>query len=149
MMTRPMLALALSVVVLAGCRSPAGPGQVLVAARARWAETGIRDYSITVQRICECTPEQAGPVVVEVRDGVAVSRTYASSGAAVDAGAASRFPTIERLFEILDEAARNRTPRVDATYDSQLGYPTYVAVDPDRLVADDESIYSVTDFLER
>ena len=149
MMTRTMLALALAVVSLAGCRSPAGPDEVLQSARARWADAGIRDYSITVRRTCECTPEMIGPVVVEVRNGAVVSRQYSSNGAAVSPALASSFPSVEGLFEILDEAARSRAPRVDARYDSQLGYPTYVAIDRDRLVADDEIIYSVTDFLER
>ena len=149
MMTRSLLALAFAVVSLAGCRSPAGPGEVLQAARARWAEAGIADYSITVRRSCECTPEMIGPVVVEVRGGAVVSRQYSSNGAAVSPGLAASFPSVEGLFEILDDAARTRAQRVEARYDSQLGYPTYVAIDPDRLVADDEIIYSVTDFLVR
>lgn len=148
-MTRTTLALAFAVVSLAGCRSPAGPGEVLQAARARWAEVGINDYSITVRRACECTPEMMGPVVVEVRDGAVVSRVYSSNGAAVDASHASLFPTVDGLFDILDEAARTRAARVQGKYDSYYGYPTYAAIDRDRLVVDDEVIYTVTDFLER
>lgn len=149
MMTRSMFALVFAVVSLAGCRSPAGPGEVLQAARARWAEAAISDYSITVRRTCECTSQMMGPVVVEVRGGAVVSRHYSSNGAAVDPGLAPSFPSVEGLFEILDEAARNRAPGVQARYDSQLGFPSYVAIDPDRIIADDEIIYSVTDFLER
>lgn len=147
-MTRFVIALAFAALSLAGCRAPAEPGEVLEAARARWAGSGIRDYSITVRRTCECTPAMTGPVVVEVRAGAVATRHYVDSGEAVDASLAPLFPSVDELFEILDDAARTRAAVVVARYDSERGYPTYVAIDRDRTRAD-EIIYTVTDFLER
>ena len=67
---------------LAGCTGSTGPTDP---AQPPWrcpglagSRSGITDYQFTIARVCECTPESTGPVVVEVRGGVVEERTYVS-----------------------------------------------------------------------
>lgn len=139
-----MFAVALAT-VLGGCTSTTGPGGELDVARQRWAERGPSDYRITIQRSCECTPEMSGPVIVEVVDGAVTARAYAASGAAVAAEYAELFPAVPGLFAIVDEARRERAPRMEVTYDPELGYPSRISVDWNATTVDDEVTYLATD----
>ena len=142
--------LLVALVATAACRSGTGPDRRQVIAQARWAAQGPAAYRITMSRSCECLPEMSGPVVVAVSDGAIESRHYVATGAAVTSTYAALFPSIDGLFEIIEDARRVNVGRLDVTYDPTYGYPTRITIDGDGVVGnDDEVTYLVRDLEAR
>jgi uncharacterized protein DUF6174 len=141
--------LAAAAATLGACGGPTAPERQLLAARVKWERARPAAYTITVARWCECTQEMSGPVVVSVRDGIVESRTYVASAAAVTPPYADLFPSIDGLFERIDDARRRRAASVDVTYDPVFGFPTVISIDYDRVMVDDELTYRATDFRPR
>lgn len=118
-------------------------------ARARWVRQQPAAYEIKVLRGCECLPETIGPVTILVRRGQAESRYYARTQEPVPVQYAPLFPTVDGLFELIEEAARQGAARLDVTYNPRFGYPVRVNIDYRADHADDEIAYLVQDFAAR
>lgn len=106
--------------------------------RRQWRAQGIASYSYTVRRACFCPPEFTDPVVVRVRDGRVESRSYADGGRAVDAERARSWPAVEGLFDVVQEAIDREADSISVRYHPELGYPTEVQIDYERMAADEE-----------
>ena len=139
----------LVLLVAAGaCSNSTGPSdqaQALALSRARWYDSGITDYQFTIARLCECTAESAGPVVVEVRDGEVSERKYVS-GISVDPQYADLFTAVPGLFELIDEALRRDAAGLAVRYNAAWGYPESIQIDWVAGAVDDEVSYRITDF---
>lgn len=131
------------------CTDSTGPESELKNARARWLAHAPASYSYTVFRGCFCTSDARGPVRVTVRDGVAESRLYTETGAAVPQNYAQFFPTVDALFAQIDSLRTNRVARLDVTYDATYGFPTRIDVDVIAHAADDEFTYETSGFVAR
>lgn len=145
---RPFSLLLLAILGLGACSNPAAPDDPaaeLQLNRDRWSRTGVVSYRFTITRDCFCTPEMSGPVVIEVRAGEVISRTY-EGGSAVDPQFADLFVTIPGLFGIVEDAILSQAAALSVRYDPELGYPRSIAIDPVAGVADDEVSYRVTGF---
>ncbi len=128
-------------VVLGGCggTSPLGlTNSALENQRARWLSAGIVDYQFEYRQRCECVPALAEAALVEVRGGVVTRVVYRDTGRAAAADAQALFPTIDELFERIDDAIRREAAMLTVSYDRALGYPTQISIDYDMRVADDE-----------
>jgi hypothetical protein len=136
--------IALALLLLGGCSDSTGP-DAGTSARQRWARNRPAHYSFTLARGCFCLDEVVRPVVVEVRDGAVLSRTYAATGEAVDARWVASFPSIDGLLAELDDAAKH-ADRMQATYDREYGYPQHAYIDYAARVADDEMEFTVSNF---
>ncbi len=119
------LALALGAAALVGCSSPTlleeGPFD---RAMARWESTRPAGYRVEMRIICFCDPVLThwnrvtviGETITEVRD--------VESGAVVPADRWPSWPTIDGLFRRMADATPSDVyARIEAEYDSQLGYP--------------------------
>jgi len=145
---RHLVSLAAAAIPLGACAAPTAPdnpGDQLEQARARWQQSGVVSYRYTITRSCECTPEMAGPVTVEVRSGQVASRRY-EGGSAVDPQYADLFATVPGLFDLIERAIRLPAASVSVRYHGRLGYPESVAIDQVAGVVDDEVSYRVTGF---
>lgn len=133
---------------LAGCTSSSGPTDAstdLALNRARWYQAGINDYDFTIARVCECIPESAGPVVVEVRGGSVQERRYAS-GTSVDPQYADLFTPVPGLFDLIEEAIRRDAAGLAVRYNAAYGYPESIQIDWVAGAVDDEVSYRISDF---
>lgn len=139
----------LAAATLTACNGPTAPERELRAARALWVQRRPASYDITVARFCFCTSEGVGPAIVSVRDGVVTSRTYVATGSAVGPTYADLFPSIDGLFQKIDDARRRRAASLSVEYDRAFGFPTVIAIDYDRTMADDEITYRATNFQPR
>jgi len=101
--------------------------------RARWEAAGITDYEYEFQRTCEC--KDTRPARIEVRTGRVTAATYTDSG---ESAPSAGYPTIDELFELIDEAISAEAASMRVSYDQRLGYPTEIRIDYDLNVADDE-----------
>jgi len=131
-----------------GCSSATDPSdhaEALAVSRARWSGSGIANYQFTIARLCECTPETVGPVVVEVRGGEVSERKYAS-GVTVDPQYADLFTDVPGLFDLIDEAIRRDAAGLAVRYNSAYGYPESIQIDWMAGAVDDEVSYRISDF---
>ena len=140
------ITLGVALIAATACQNGTGPKWGASAAQARWNERRPVSYRYTVSRSCECAPESLGPVIVTVTNGAVQSRRYSSTGADVPQTYAESFPTIDELFEIIDEARRDRVAHLDVDYDPTWGFPTRISIDRDAGTVDDEILYTVSAF---
>jgi hypothetical protein len=124
---------------------PSDQAQTLALSRARWNRSGIANYQFTIARLCECTPESVGQVVVEVRGGEVSERKYAS-GITVDPQYADLFTDVPGLFDLIDEAIRRDAAGLAIRYNTAYGYPESIQIDWVAGAVDDEISYRISDF---
>ena len=116
----------------------------LVAARARWNANGVSDYDVTAQPQCFC--RFTGPARIVVRGGVVVRGTLIATGQPLDSVSLSGYRSVERLFDVLEDAVRTHAHRIDASYNSQYGFPQHFFIDYSQMTADEEYGYQLDDF---
>jgi hypothetical protein len=146
---RPILLLAMTVLI-AGCHSSVTVvNRDLENAKAAWLARKPASYDLTIEPRCFCGFETTGPVVVAVRNGVVQSRTYVQTGGSVSARSASLYPTVDELYTIIENAVSNMADRLEVQYQTTWYYPAMVAIDPHFNVADDEMFFTVTAFVVR
>ena len=138
----------LTLISCLACSDSTAAEDELNAARRRWAEEGPQAYVMVLFRSCECTPEMTGPVRVSVLNGNIMSRRYTENGMLVAASMANSFPDVEGLFDFIEDAQRQNAFRLEVSYDPVRGYPTLISVDYDRMIADDEFVYTTLSFQE-
>ena len=83
-----------------------------------------------------------GPVTIRVENGVVASVKYVESGKAPE----DDYVTIDRLFDVIQEAIDRKASDIKATYDPEVGYPTDVRIDDDIFMTDDEYLFFVSGY---
>jgi hypothetical protein len=140
----------LAVMVTTACTDATGPDDaagLLQQNRELWARSAVTSYRYVIVRSCECAPESAGPVTVEVRDGQIVARRY-ESGAPVELQFSAVFTTVPGLFDLIEEAVTLPAASLAVRYHPDLGYPESIAIDWVAGAVDDEVSYRISDFTE-
>lgn len=119
----------------------------IAAQREKWAARRIVDYQLTFSRLCFCAPEGAGLVVLSVLDDEPVEWLYFLSGDPVAPEWQPVFPTVQGLFDFLEDAIDRGAEDIDVAFDSDLGLPTSIRVDYRLAAADEEVGYEVEKLL--
>ena len=103
-------------------------------ARATWLATGITNYRFVITPSCFCY--SVDPVKITVR------------GKRVKLSNRDWFGprTIPGLFKLIHGAIHRDAASLDTTYSKSRGFPRRVAIDYDRMMADEEISYTVTKF---
>ena len=129
--------------------------QELTSSEKLWKEQGLRNYDFTLERQAFTPEDWRGPVNIQVRNGVAVSVTYVSSGTAVTEGKFDNADTIDKLFTMLKNAYagkgnfEQKAYSIEVTYNPQMGYHTTFFIDVSQMIADEEQGYTVTNLVVR
>lgn len=113
-------------------------------ARDRWYATNAYEYEVTVDRRCECT--YTGPIRVLVRGGTPVAAVDRYTGAQVPLSVLRYYPSVEELFDLIDDAIYGRSADVNVSYDHSYGYPRVTRIDYDRFYTDDDITYEMREF---
>ncbi|HET6363400.1 MAG TPA: DUF6174 domain-containing protein [Gemmatimonadota bacterium] len=119
----------------------------IAAQRLKWAGQRIDDYQLTFSRTCFCAPEGAGLVVLTVLAGEPVEWLYFVSGDPIGPEWQAVFPTIDGLFDFLDDAIDRGAEEIEIAFDPDFGLPTTVRVDYRLAAADEEIGYEVEKLL--
>ncbi len=120
-----------------------------------WQQARSGDYSYEYNVLCECSDNFGQPVKVTVTNGEIKSVVYAESGEMGKAGdppvisGSPRYHTIDRLFDVIQEAIDNEADQITVSYDSEFGYPTNIDIDRNINAIDDEYVLTATRFLPR
>ncbi|HEV8364899.1 MAG TPA: DUF6174 domain-containing protein [Gemmatimonadaceae bacterium] len=143
------LALFLVLPLAVGCEGIFDPShndeRDLERARDRWYATNAFQYEITVDRRCAC--QYTGPIRMLVRDGTPVAAVDRYSGAQVPLSVLRYYPSVEELFDLIDEAIFGRSVNnVDVSYDHSYGFPRVTYIDYDRFYTDDDITYELREF---
>ena len=147
-MLRRTIALAI-LLLQASCSAITGAESDFARARLLWRSERPSAYDYTLRLSCFCGGEVTRAVVIVVRGDVVESRTYADDGALVPAQFNGTFPTIDGMFDKIQDAIDRNSARVDVSYDPARGYPVSIALDGSTQIADDESSYTITNFHSR
>ncbi|WP_338737982.1 DUF6174 domain-containing protein [Candidatus Dehalogenimonas loeffleri] len=142
-----LLSLVIIVSLIAGCSLGKSPTQKeLDAARILWDSVLIEDYQFQLRVSCFCPQEIVQPVLISVIDGVVTDRIYAETGVSVLSDYFNRADTVEKLFEIIQEAIDTQADSLTVTYDKQTGYPSSIIIDQIAQAVDEEIAYFVESF---
>lgn len=135
----PRIPALLALAVLAGCVDTTGPRDELEEARRRWASLGFSTYGYRLEQRCFCWAELAGPIELTVANDSVTIAVY--KGAPLRPDLVPLLPTIEDLFDVVQDALDRRADRLEVTYHRAAGYPTRIEVDYRFGMADDEVTY--------
>ncbi len=116
--------------------------------RERWAGQRILDYQLTLSRSCFCSPEGAGLVVLTVLEGEPAEWQYFLSGDPIAPEWRAFFPTVEGLFDFVEDAIDRGAESIEVRYDEDLGLPTTIRVDYRLAAVDEEIAYEVEKLLD-
>lgn len=111
--------------------------------RRMWEARGQSAYVYELERQCFCGVEARGPVRVTVEGNQVTGRIYSDSGGAVPEPFAHLFPTVDGLFDILEDALARSAERVEVTWDDESGFPWSFFIDYSVTMADEELGYSI------
>ena len=115
----------------------------LAANQALWAQKAPKSYAITVERQCFCPTAQYDIVVT---DGIVTQVTH--DGAPVQPAEVQGLPkTVPELFAVV--AGLPPEASVEVTFSPDLGFPSFIKVDPIPNAVDDEYTIVVHKFQAR
>jgi hypothetical protein len=141
----PSSILTLALPLMVGCEGIFDPDQNeernLERARDRWFAARAFEYEVTVDRRCECL--YTGPIRMLVRGGVPVTAVDRHSGAPVPVSVLRYYPSVEELFDLIDDALYGRSHDIDVSYDHSYGYPRVTYIDYDQFYTDDDLQFDV------
>jgi hypothetical protein len=113
--------------------------------REKWEGSKFDHYVFEITMNCFCVPELTQPIVIEVKDGEPVTITYAN-GDEIENDVRKFFAphdTLDKVFDLITGAVKEKADRVEVEYDVTLGYPTKIMIDRSQAVADDEVFYAI------
>jgi hypothetical protein len=147
MTVRARLLALILVLPVAGCTStPLEPQHdEWAAALARWEVAGIASYTFEFRRLCFCGSDVTRRMHIEVEDGSVLAAVYVDTGEPVSDPAVSP-PTIDDLFEEIEDAINRDAFSLIAEYDPELGYPIEVSIDYLEFAIDEEMAFQVFAF---
>jgi hypothetical protein len=127
-------------VTLAGCGDPLDPlsdagGDRIRRQRAIWEAQQIDDYVFETRRLCFCG--FVGWVEATVQDD-AITSVVSLDELEVPAWTIDEYPTVNELFDILEDAVERNAAEIDVTWHETLGYPEHFYIDYSRNIADEE-----------
>jgi len=134
-----------------------GPNNGIVAAEydialKKWQTTGPVHYRIVVQHTCECSTDmQRATRVTVLRNTTQNTETIedvvdATTGLAVGADRRQAAKSVDGLLVLISQGLGLNPAEARITYDSGLGYPLSINIDPVPSIAGDEIVYKVTSF---
>ncbi|MCB9230693.1 MAG: hypothetical protein H6581_03480 [Bacteroidia bacterium] len=120
--------------------------------REKWDALNDSDYSFDLDISCFCAHSGYTPATVVVQADTVAAILDINTGQDLLVPSDSSlvfdvygeyFPTIDGLFDEIDNAVRGNADKVKVTYDEDQGYPMEISIDWMKFAVDDESAYTV------
>ena len=119
------------------------PEEELSVEEQKWRDQNLKSYEFTLQISCFCIREYTLPkrVVVQNNEVVQVDDTpYEELND-------SASQTIDGYFDLIRETRKQNPDEEKITYDTNLGYPTYIFFDISYQMADEEIRYTISELI--
>jgi hypothetical protein len=103
-------------------------------------------YEMVYQKTCFCIPDMILPYRVSVnKDGVISNIKHANSAntPAENSIVIANMLTVERAFQVIQEAWSAAANVVNVIYDEEYGHPTYVYIDKSARMRDEEYSFTI------
>lgn len=110
-------------------------GERIRTQRAIWEAQQLDSYVFETRRVCFCA--FVGWLEVSVAGGT-VQQVTALEEEDVPAWATADYPTVDELFDILEEAVVQDAAQIEVTWHASMGYPESFYIDYSKNVADEE-----------
>jgi len=111
--------------------------------RKLWRESKITNYRMTVDLRKSGHAGPRGTFIFTVRRGAAESVAAAKPELTDSSEDVEQYDTIEKLFQIIESAAKRRPGILEIEYEPQLGYPRKLDLDYKSFVSDDELYFQI------
>ena len=99
----------------------------------KWEALAIDSYTCTFQISCYCIREATLPKTVQVVNGKIVK----VDGASYDEDEHWGVQTINQLFNLIEQAEKDKVHTLEVDYHPDKGYPTMLYIDQDEMIADE------------
>ena len=135
--------------MLSACHDPMSPAEsALASAESRWnaSRPASNSYVFWQSRACFCIIGGVSHEVTVV-NGTLASVKNLATGAVLPADQFGLFRTVAQLFGDLRAAIKSPGVLQAAEYDTTIGYPTVVSLDPIKNAIDDEISYRSSHFV--
>lgn len=109
----------------------------------KWQSFQICNYSFTRVISCYCTEDYTSPKSFKIKNGLL---THINNKKPQDNQIDNR-QTIYEMFKLINDLYAQTTHEIKVTYHEKYGFPTYLYVDYDKGIADDESSYKFSNFI--
>jgi hypothetical protein len=116
--------------------------------RALWDAAAIHDYSMTFQRLCQCSFEFLIPVRITVRGDTIREVTDLDTGEPVGQSIEEAFLAVDGVFDVIQEAINRNAAAIDVSYNNTFGYPIDVDIDLSRSQFNDDVQFQIREFVE-
>jgi hypothetical protein len=129
---------------MAGAAHADTPRQEFTTALQKWQAAGIHDYSFTLNQSCFCFGVQ--PVRITVKNDTVQSARNVEDGAPVAAQVFAKLPSMDGVFQKIAEGYTKPADHIKLTLNQNYGFPEHVYIDYVAMIADEELIYTITEF---
>lgn len=127
-----------------GCGDGGGTTNV-AEQRALWTRQNIPNYRYQLRQSCFCH-DSGTPYEIRVQNGAIVEVKNANTGETVNPSQFTFSPTIESLFDKIQNAVERPAYRLEVTYNSTYGFPSSASIDYDQYAVDEEYGFEVSAF---
>lgn len=120
------------------------PTQDFLKNKERWESLNIQNYVFEYQHNCFCGPDYRGPFQIEVRKG----KVYSVNGNQDLTSRSFLLPSIDSLFIFIEKVKSEEYETLSIEYDSNFSFPNDFWLDKNKMIADEEFGFSISDFKE-
>lgn len=117
------------------------PEEELSVEEQKWRDQNLKSYEFTLQISCFCIREYTLPKRVVVQNNEVVQ----VDGTPYEELNDSAIQTIDGYFDFIRETRKQNPDEEEITYDTDLGYPTYIFFDISYQMADEEIRYTISE----
>lgn len=115
--------------------------------RHEWDALGRNSYSLVYRRVCFCPLPSPNAVKIVVFEDLVVSVSSASTGEDVDGIKDGVWPTIDELFDFVEQAIDEDADELIVAYDQEFFFPTLISIDWIRMAIDDEISHTASNLI--
>lgn len=119
------------------------PEEELSVEEQKWRDQNLKSYEFTLQISCFCIREYTLPKRVVVQNNEVVQ----VDGTPYEELNDSAIQTIDGYFDFIRETRKQNPDEEEITYDTDLGYPTYIFFDISYQMADEEIRYTISELI--
>lgn len=111
----------------------------------RWESLKIKNYQFEYTHNCFCSEEYRGPFKIEVKNG----EVFSVNGVLGNGNSWVQLPTIDSLFQYIEKSQLSDYETLTVKYDPNYGFPTEFWIDPNKMIADEEFGFSLSNFQKK
>lgn len=115
-------------------------------AKQQWQAAGIHDYQFNLTQHCFCMGENNGAIRITVKNDAVQSAIWTNNGKPVSADVRKQLPSMAGIFQKIEEGYAKPADEIRLTFNKDYGYPEHVYIDYVKMMADEELIYTLSDF---